>query len=693
MSLVLIESPNKIPKLKKILGHNYTIMATVGHVMDLSKKNLGVDLDTFDTTYKINPDKRDVVKAIKEEAKKHKVIYIATDPDREGEAIAAHISSILPKRGVTIHRVLFNAITKDVVQKAIKNPGVVNEDLYNAQQARRIKDRIVGFKVSPVMWNKGLVGTSAGRVQSVALKFIADREKDIRAFVPKEYWKIDADMSDGFKVDFYGINDKVFEISDKSTAHSIVNDINKEKSPFEIISYKNKNRARKPPPPFVTSTLQQVASTAFGWSAKKTMQVAQDIFSKGLITYHRTDSTRSDPAKITDIRDEIERVHGKKYLSPSVRTYGPKGSSQDAHEAIRPTYDNASASIRKEEKKLLNLIDSRFKASQMADASFDQVSVKMKSLKTSKSYNFKVNGSVMVFDGFLKVYGDVKDDVVLPKMSVGDKLSWNGINPSQHFTKPPARYSDASIIKLLEKEGVGRPSTYASIIDTIMDRKYVERVNKSLSATEIGIMVSDYLSENFSSVVDAKFTADMELKLDQIADGNTDYKNVLKDFYEKLYKDIKDATTASFPESFIVDTECPKCSSKMIKKISKHGPFLGCLKWPECNGTRSFDGKDSSSESVETGHKCPECSNILIKRKGKVGDFYGCKSYPECKFTASVGEGGEVVVRKKKPSKDTGVSCPKCKKGTMIERSGRYGKFFGCSRYPKCKNIMKTLPK
>jgi len=693
MSLVLIESPNKIPKLKKILGPNYTIMATVGHVMDLSKKNLGVDLDTFDTTYKINPDKRDVVKAIKEEAKKHKVIYIATDPDREGEAIAAHISSLLPKRGVTIHRVLFNAITKDVVQKAIKNPGVINEDLYNAQQARRVKDRLVGFKVSPVMWNKGLIGTSAGRVQSVALKFIADRESEIRAFTPKEYWKIDADMSEGFKTDFYGIDGKAFEISDKKSAHTIVNDINKKKLPFEVVSYTNKSRDRKPPPPFVTATIQQVASTVFGWSAKKTMQVAQDIFSKGLITYHRTDSTRTEPSKVSDVRDEMERVHGKKYLSPSIRVYGPKGSSQDAHEAIRPTYDNANISMRKEEKRLLNLIDSRFKASQMADANFDQVSVKMKSLGTSKDYNFKVNGSVMIFDGFLKVYGDIKDDVVLPVMKVGDKLNWSAINPSQHFTKPPARFSDASLIKLLDKEGVGRPSTYASIIDTIMDRKYVERVNKSLSATDIGIMVSDYLSENFSSIVNAKFTANMEAQLDSIAEGNVDFKNVLKDFYQKLDKDIKAATTASFPSSFIVDTECPTCSSKMIKKISKHGPFLGCLKWPECSGTKSFNGEKSSSEAIETGHSCPECSNILIRRKGRSGDFYGCKSYPECKFTASVGENDEVVVREKKPSKDTGVKCSKCKKGTMIERSGRYGKFYGCSKYPKCKNIMKALPK
>jgi DNA topoisomerase-1 len=693
MSLVLIESPNKIPKLRKILGPKYTVMATVGHIMDLSKKNLGIDLDTFDTKYKINADKRDIVKAIKAEAKNHSVIYIATDPDREGEAIAAHIAEILPKRGVTIHRVLFNAITKDVVQKAIKNPGSIDQNLYNAQKARRIKDRLVGFKVSPVMWNKGMIGTSAGRVQSVALKFVADREKEIQSFVPKEYWKIEVDTDLDFKVDFYGINEKQYDISNKKSAYSIVNDVKKEQSPLRVTSYINKSRARKPPPPFVTSTLQQVGSTMFGWSAKKTMQVAQDIFGKGLITYHRTDSTRTDPTKTKEMRDEVERVYGKKYLHSPLRVYGPKGSSQDAHEAIRPTYDNAGASMTKEGKKLLNLIDSRFKASQMPDAQFDQVAVKLKSMNTKKEYNFKVNGSTLKFDGFLKVYGEIKDDVTLPAMSVGDDISWSEIIPSQHFTKPPPRFSDASLIKLLEKEGVGRPSTYASIIDTIMKRKYVEKDGKALSATNIGIMVSDYLTENFSSIVDAGFTATMEARLDNIAEGNVEFADVLKAFYKELSKDIKSATNASFPKSFIVDTKCAKCSNNMVKKISKHGPFLGCIKWPECNGTRSFDGEDSSSEALETGHGCPECSNILVIRKGSNGNFYGCKSYPTCKFSASIGENDEVVIRKKSAAKDTGVKCSRCKKGTMVERSGKYGKFYGCSKYPKCKNIMKTLPK
>jgi DNA topoisomerase-1 len=691
MPLVLIESPNKISKLRKILGNNYTIMASVGHIMDLSKKNMGIDLNTFEATYKVNSDKKSVVKEIKKEASNHEVIYIATDPDREGEAIAFHIAKQLPKRGKTIHRVRFNSITKDAVKDAIKNPETLDDDLYNAQQARRMTDRLVGFRVSPVMWNKGLKGTSAGRVQSVALRLISEKEKDIRAFVPVEYWDISVDTDLDFSVDFWGENGKSLKVKNKAEADKIVNTMNNNKVDLIVSEHSNKKRTRKPAPPFITSTLQQAASNSFGWGAKKTMSVAQSIFSQGLITYHRTDSIRVDPQKITDVRTRVENAHGKKYLSPAVIQYGPKGGSQDAHEAIRPTYDSPVSPLSKDEKRLLELVDSRFQASQMASAEFDQVAVKMEHRSGGTIYNFKKNGSTMIFDGFLKVYGEIKDDVILPAMTVGMNVAWTKVSPSQHFTKPPARFSDASIIKLLEKEGVGRPSTYASILDTLLDRKYVKREKKSLGATEIGIMVSDYLFANFPSIVDTGFTSDMESKLDKIAEGKESILNVLASFNGGLSGQIDTALASGLPNTFITEHKCSKCESEMVKKISKHGAFLGCISWPECDGTASIDGTVKESDAVETGHKCPKCSNILINRSGRNGKFYGCKSYPTCKFTAAIGEDGEVIVSSKPEPKKTGVSCQKCKDGEMLERTGKFGKFYGCSKFPKCRNILKSI--
>lgn len=689
MPLVIVESPNKCAKIEKILGKNYTVISSVGHIMDLSKKKMGIDTETWKASYVISPDKRDVVKNIKAHAKNHEEIYIATDADREGSGIAFHIRENLPKRGKKIYRSIFKTITKKDVLDGVKNPIPFNVDLYNAQQARRITDRLVGFKVSPVMWNKGLRGTSAGRVQSVALKFIADRESSIKAFVPEEYWEISANTLSGFNADFWGHSGKAVKLTCQADADKVTDIMDKDKKSLVVTEHSNKKRSRKPAPPFITSTLQQSASNSFGWGAKKTMNVAQSLFGYGLITYHRTDSTRSDPQKVLDVRKGIEDAHGKKYLSKNIITYGPKATSQDAHEAIRPTYDSPITSLSSDEKKLLNLVDNRFIASQMSDAQFEQVAVKFE-YQGKETYNFRKNGSTMMFDGFLKVYGEAKDDVTLPPLAVGNKVPWDKIVSSQHFTKPPSRFSDASIIKLLEKEGVGRPSTYASIIDTLLKRKYVVRSKKSLAATETGIMVSEYLTENFPAIVDAQFTSKMEQNLDKIADGKIEYADTLKVFNDDLDVQISVATTSGLPKAFLVDSDCPKCSEKMTKKLSKFGPFLACSAWPSCDGTLSIDG-EKSEEAVDSGHKCPECSNILIKRKGSRGAFFGCKSYPVCKFTAAVGENDEVIVKKKSKVKKTGVTCPKCKKSEMVERKGRFGLFFGCSGFPKCRNIMKTI--
>jgi DNA topoisomerase-1 len=420
------------------------------------------------------------------------------------------------------------------------------------------------------------------------------------------------------------------------------------------------------------------------------MSVAQDLFGHGLITYHRTDSTRVEPTKIQELRDKIEQDYGKRYLSPSVINYGPSDGSQDAHEAIRPTYDTPVSALGKDEKKLLNLIENRFVASQMADAEYDQVSVKLE-IQDKKAYCFKQTGSVLTFDGFLKVYGEVKEDLILPQMAVGDEFAWSALNTQQHYTKPPPRYSDASIIKILEKEGVGRPSTYASILETLTERSYIEKNGKALGATQIGIMVSDFLTERFPEIVDTGFTSDMESKLDQMADGKVEFKDFIKSFNTSLDEMLVKATSSQMPQAFEVEHQCPKCSSNMVKKISKHGPFLGCKNWPTCDGVLTIEGQKNSEDKVETGHSCPKCSNILILRKGKNGNFFGCKAYPNCKYTAPVGEDGTPTESVKESPKDTGVKCPKCGKGHMQERTGKFGKFFGCSAYPKCKNIMKSI--
>ena len=689
MSLVLIESPNKVSKLKDILGQKYKIMASVGHIMDLSKKDMGIlDLETFDVAYKPNPDKKDVISSIKKEIENHDTIFLATDPDREGEAIAFHLSKLVPP-GKKIFRVKFNAITKDVVLKSIKNPGTLDENLFLAQKARRVTDRVVGFKVSPVMWNKGLIGTSAGRVQSVALKYIADREKEVKAFKPEEYWDALTIFNENFDADVVSLNNKNISLKNEKEAKDLEKKI-RSAGEIKVTDITSKKRSRKPYPPFTTSTLQQSASSAFGWSAKKTMDVAQAIFSQGLITYHRTDSVRVDPKKITELRDKIEAQYGKIYLSPSVISYGPKGGAQDAHEAIRPTYEQPMNTLDKDEKRLLSLIESRFMASQMSDAQFDQASIKIDIRSDKDVISAKKNGSIMTFDGFLKVYGEKQDDVALPSLTIGQALSLKDVKISQHFTKPKPRYTDASIIKILESDGVGRPSTYASILDTLFERDYITRNSNTLSATEIGIMVSDYLTANFPKIVDSKFTSNMEESLDKIADGKAVYKEILSEFYLDIESQVKTALTSGLPDTFIVDHKCPKCSSKMIKKISKHGAFLGCIDWPKCDGVRNIDGEAKDDKEIETGHKCPECSNILLIRDGKNGKFYGCKSYPECKVTAKIGEDNLPVFAEKK---DVGpaVKCTKCKKGNMIEKTGKFGKFYGCSAFPKCKNIQKTI--
>lgn len=679
MPLVIIESPNKIKKLRSILGSNYDVVATVGHFMRLSKKNLGFDKETFLPVYEIDPGKKDVVRNLKLNIKKHKEIYIATDPDREGEAIGKHIENLIPK-SKKIYRVKFNAITKEAVKKALKSPSSIDDDLYMAQTARRITDRIVGYKISPVMWKKGMANTSAGRVQSVALKFIASREKEVKSFKPKEYWSIDCNFAEGFSAKLTKLNGKAVSISNKKEASDIEKKLKSSKD-VKVSEYKTTRVSTAPKAPFTTSTLQQEASNKLSWASKKTMNVAQSIFSSGLITYHRTDSTRVEPVKIDDVRDRIESRFTKKYLSTKKNSYSNKDASQDAHEAIRPTYEPIPSTLSSDEKKLLRLITSRFEASQMAKAQHDRVGAKITFKVGKDKYEFSVSGSTLFFDGFLKVYGAKSKDVLLPSMSKGMSLSPSNFSKNQHFTKAPPRYTDASLIKLLEKEGVGRPSTYSSIIETLVDREYVIRSKKTLSATETGIMISEFLADKFSDITCAEFTSNMEKTLDEISEGKKDYSPIMKSFWGSIMDAIDEAMQSDLPKEFLTDHKCPKCGAKTIKKISKHGPFLACTAWPNCNGTLKINGEKNSGESLETGKACPKCSNVLVLRKGKNGEFWGCKSFPVCKHTENA-EGSS-----DSPKEDHG-DCDKCG-SKMAKRKGRYGFFLGCTSYPKCKNIKK----
>lgn len=675
MSLVIIESPNKIKKLKTILGSNYEVKATVGHFQKLSKKDLGFDKDNFEPNYILDSTKSQIVKDIVSEAKNHDHIFIATDPDREGEAIAKHIYDYLPKEGKIIKRVKFNAITKDAVNKAMKNPTDIDMNLYLSQTARRITDRIVGYMVSPVLWKKGLANTSAGRVQSVALKYLSDLEKDIKKFKPEDYWKIECSFDEKFSANLSKINKDKVDRLDNKTALGAEADLNK--ATFVVKNVTSQKRNVSPKPPFITSTLQQDASSRFNWSSKKTMSIAQNLFGAGLITYHRTDSVRVEDEKIKSLRDKIEKMYGKKYLSTSVRNWKNKDATQDAHEAIRPTFDSTPSNMLNDEKKLLKLIIDRFKASQMEDAVIEKTSIEIEAVNGKNKYLLITTGDVISFEGFLKVYGNKKDDVLLPSVKNGQSLNLNNVNNKKHSTKAPPRFTDASLVKKLEKEGIGRPSTYASIIDTLETRKYICRDNKSLCATEVGIMISDFLTSNFPSLISTDFTKKMEDTLDSMSLGSTEYIPVMKTFHKNIQESVESAVQLPLPDSFIVDCKCPKCESKMIKKISKHGPFLSCTNWPNCNGTKSIDGKDTETE-VETGKPCDKCGNIMIKRKGKGGDFWGCKSFPMCKHTEIIISEGEEK-----------ICCEKCSEGFMIKRKGKYGFFLGCSNYPTCKNIQK----
>lgn len=672
-NLVIVESPAKAKTIKKYLGKNYNVIASMGHVRDLPKAKIGVDIENgFEPQYINIKGKGDLIKTIKSEAKKASKIYLATDPDREGEAISWHLAHILNLNLSDNNRVTFNEITKSGVKNGMSNPRCIDIDLVNAQQARRILDRIVGYKLSPFLWKKIKRGLSAGRVQSVAVRLIVDRENEIKSFESKEYWSIDAKLQDKnskkkFVAHFYGKDNKKIELNSQASAEEILEAV--KDNEFVVTEVKKGTKKRLPAPPFTTSTMQQEASRKLNFQSKKTMSVAQELYEGvnikgmgaiGLITYMRTDSLRiSDEARYT-ANEYIEKEFGKEYIPPYKREFKSKRNAQDAHEAIRPTMpllspDKIKDDLTRDQFKLYKLIWERFISSLMADEVLNTVSADIE----SAGYQFKASGFSVKFDGFTKLYQESKDEkeeksTVLPEIASGDKLNTVEIAPLQHFTQPPLRYTEATLIKALEENGIGRPSTYAPTITTILQRDYVEREAKFFKPTSLGEITTTLMKERFEDIVNIEFTAQMEKELDNVEEGKTLWNKIISDFYKGFELELKNAEKEMEGEKIRVpdeetDVVCENCGRKMVIKNGKFGKFLACPGYPECKNTKKI--------VVETPGKCPVCSAKLIARKGKNGKkFYGCSAYPNCNF-----------ISWDEPVSDV---CPQCGK-TMFKKKGK----------------------
>lgn len=727
-NLVLVESPSKAKTINKYLGSNYTVHATVGHLRNLPKTKLGVDIeDDFKPQYVTIRGKGDIIKKIKSLASKSKNIYIATDPDREGEAIAQDIVDILNgNANSNIHRVLFNEITKTGVKKAMESPRGIDDYLVTSQRARRVMDRIIGYQISPFLWKaviemSGSSSLSAGRVQSVALKIICDREELIDKFKKTEYWSIwalfETDIPSGqagknetFKAKLFSVDGKDlkiqpkpemtekdweefletnFALSDEKSASELFDKI-KSKNEFVISNISKRNTKRNPSPPFITSTLQAEASRRIAMRPKQTMVLAQKLYegvdlgeegTQGLITYMRTDSTRISDEVIPFVREFIEKTYGKDYLPETPNVYVKKNNSnvQDAHEGIRPTSlahtpESVKKYLDKRAFKLYELIWNRFVASQMKPAQLETTVIEI----SADEFLFKAFGTAVKFKGFQQVYEEIfeqknneeekseyRNETIPLGLEKDQKLGLNELQKTQHFTKPPARFTESSLIKELESKGIGRPSTYSLIVSTIQDRKYVEMIEKKLIPTKLGKVVSRILVENFPNIINEDFTAEMENELDRIAQGENEYKKVLTDFYNPFSKALKNV------EDKVEKIICEKCGGEMIIKVGRYGKYLACSNYPDCNNIKSFKEIAAQNQEPEyTGEKCEKCGSRTVFREGKFGRFIGCERYPDCDFVKNI---------------TLGVSCPKCKEGEVVERKSRRNKlFYGCSRYPDC---------
>ncbi|HUV53335.1 MAG TPA: type I DNA topoisomerase [Dehalococcoidia bacterium] len=652
-NLVIVESPAKAKTLTQFLGKDYVVKASLGHVRDLPEKELGIDIDNdFSPKYVVLSGKKKVLKEIKDGAKGAKTIFLATDPDREGEAISWHLVQAAGLSKAPLKRVIFHEITKEAITDAFKHPRSIDSRLVDAQQARRILDRLVGYKLSPLLWKRVRPGLSAGRVQSVAVKLIVDRENEIIAFVPEEYWSIDAELakegkkSQSFRAGLVGLaNGDKIELKNQEQSQKLVTEL--EQADYAVASVQQKRTARQPAPPFITSTLQQEAWRKLRFSAKQTMAIAQQLYEglplgkeghAGLITYMRTDSTTVSSSALAETRAYIEDKFGKEFLPSAPRRFVKKvKGAQEAHEAIRPTSARREPAriksfLTSEQLKLYTLIWQRMVASQMAAAEIDTTIVNIEAKAQKEKYLFRATSSVIAFPGFLTLYQEGKDDDEngekknsLPKLTKGELLQLLGLYPEQHFTQPPPRYTEATLVKALEEKGIGRPSTYAPILSLIQERGYVDRRNGKLQPTELGFIVSKLLSEHFANIVNVDFTAQMEKKLDRIAAGQLKWAPMLKEFYQPFEKTITKATKAIPKFAEPTNEVCEKCGRPMVIKWGRMGKFMSCSGFPEC--------KNAKSIVVNLGVSCPRCKSNLVERRSKKGRvFYGCSSYPKCNF-------------------------------------------------------------
>ncbi len=713
-ALVVVESPSKAKTIKKYLGRAFTVKASVGHVKDLPKSKLGVDPDHgFAPQYVVLEKKKKVLSEIKKAARAAERTFLATDPDREGEAIAWHIAEEIGE-GVTVARVLFNEITKKAILAAIEAPRPLDRDKFDSQQARRVLDRLVGYQISPILWAKVRRGLSSGRVQSVAVRLVLEREREIRAFVPAEYWTIEADLAAKLPPPFTArltrVDGAKAEITDGARAGEIERRLSA--AAWSVAGVDRRERRRHPPAPFITSRLQQEAANRLHFTAKKTMTLAQRLYegvelgeegSVGLITYMRTDSVRLSADAVAAARTLIGRQYGAEYVPEAPNVFRSKKSAQDAHEAIRPTSvewtpERVGPLLEPDLAHLYELIWRRFVACQMASAVYDQTAVNIDArAPDGASALFRATGTILKFAGYLAVYGQQADEVEekpegagaeeeagaesaaeLPPLAPGDPLTLDKLRPEQHFTEPPPRFTEASLVRELEEKGIGRPSTYAAILSTIQEKDYVAKLDGRFRPTELGTLVTDLLVQAFPRVIDVGFTAGLEERLDEIAEGRVPWVQVLEDFYSPFKEEVARASAQMRDvkrEEVKTDLTCEKCGSPMVIKWGKRGRFLACSAYPQCKNTKDFREAEGQiipvQENETTSETCPKCGAPMVVKRGRFGRFLACSRYPECKTS--------------KPFA-IGVPCPECKSGQLTERRSRRGKiFFGCSRYPDCK--------
>lgn len=694
-SLVIVESPSKSKTIGKYLGKDYVVTSSKGHIRDLAtsgKGGLGVDVENgYEPSYTINKDKKNVVKELKQYVKDADKVYLATDPDREGEAISWHLAQVLGIPMDEDNRVVFHEVTKRAVTEALQHPRQIDQDLVKSQETRRVLDRIIGFKLSKLLQRK-IKSKSAGRVQSVALRLICEREAEINKFVPEEYWSVQAHfVKDGmeFTADLSKYKNKRIKLSSQEETDAVYNALNKE---FVIETLKKTVKRRNSKAPFITSTLQQEASTKLGFKAKRTMQVAQSLYegvdigseTVGLITYMRTDSIRLAPEFISAAHDYIEENYGKQYVG-RVKVSNKTENVQDAHEAIRPTDitrtpESIKSHLNTDQYKLYSLIYARALASLMCAAKVDATSVVL----DNNDYKFNASGSRIQFDGYLKVYGQYEKnkDTFLPELVEGEHLESQKVDKEQHFTNPPARYSEAKLIKELEELGIGRPSTYATIIDTIVAREYVEMVDKTFKPTESGMLTNEKLVEYFDPIINVEYTAQMENELDEIANGEDTYLNAITTF-ENKFEPLLDKANKEMEkiEPKKTGEKCPECGGDLVIRKGRYGEFVACSNYPECKYIKK-DPNDRTGQP--TGETCPKCGSPMVYKRGRYGEFEACSNYPTCKYIKKKPREGDELI-----GKPTGDKCPNCGADVVWKR-GRFGLFKACSNYPECKTIIKT---